>query len=245
MGRRDLGFGSARRSPILPDGSKALEDAERNQMFHEHLSLVDGVARRFQGRGEPVDDLRQVASIGLMKAVKRFGPERGIPFRAYALATMMGEVKRHFRDEGWTIRVPRRVQELSIEVREARDTLTQELGRVPTAREIAERLGEPADLVIEALAATSAYQPASLDGGTAGLVDALVETPDEFVESVMSIEPGLARLSRQERQVVMLRFFHDLSQRQIAERIGISQMQVSRLLARAMQTLRDWASGNG
>lgn len=214
-------------------------------MFHEHLSLVEGVARRFQGRGEPVEDLRQVASIGLMKAVQRFGPERGVPFRAYALATMVGEVKRHFRDEGWTVKVPRRVQELSIEVRAVLDILAQELGRVPTAEEIADRLGEPTGSVIEALAATSAYQPASLSEAGEGSATVLsqVEAPGELVDSLMTIEPGLTRLSAQEREVVMLRFFHDLSQRQIADRLGVSQMQVSRLLNRAIETLRDWAAG--
>lgn len=215
-------------------------------MFHEHLPLADGVARRFRGRGEPVDDLRQVASIGLMKAVQRFGPERGVPFRAYALATMVGEVKRHFRDEGWAVKVPRRIQELSIEVREALDILTQELGRVPTARELSERIDEPTDVVIEALAATSAYQPRSLDGGAGdapSFAEALVQSPGERVDALMSIEPGLARLTTQERQVVVLRFFHDMSQRQIGERIGVSQMQVSRLLNRATQALREWATG--
>ncbi|MGH8945626.1 MAG: SigB/SigF/SigG family RNA polymerase sigma factor [Acidimicrobiia bacterium] len=235
-------------SDRLGADSALFEDPDRDRMFHEHLPLVDGIARRFRGRGEPVEDLRQVASIGLMKAVERFGPERGVPFRAYALATMVGEVKRHFRDEGWTVKVPRRVQELSIEIRTVLDILTQEQGRVPTAREIADYMGEPTDSVVEALAATSAYQPASLSAqGDAAPSRAVpvVEPPGELVDSVMSIEPGLARLDAQERQVVALRFFHDLSQRQIAERLGISQMQVSRLLARATRVLREWAAGTG
>lgn len=228
----------------LGAGATSVNDIDRDEMFQEHLPLVDGVARRFQGRGEPVEDLRQVASIGLMKAVQRFGPERGVPFRAYALATMVGEVKRHFRDQGWTVKVPRRVQELSIEVRAVLDDLVQELGRMPTAEEIAHRMGESTDSVIEALAATSAYQPASLSEGGEDSVTAAVqvEAPGELVEALMSIEPGLARLSGQEREVVMLRFFHDLSQRQIAGRLGVSQMQVSRLLNRAMATLREWAT---
>jgi RNA polymerase sigma-B factor len=231
----------------LTGGSAPLE-VDRDKMFHDHLSLVDGVARRFRGRGESVDDLRQVASIGLMKAVERFGPERGVPFSAYALATMVGEVKRHFRDGGWTVKVPRRVQELSIEIREVLDVLTQDLGRMPTAGEIAFHIGEPTEVVIEALAATSAYQPDSLNTDwvdTHSTTGPVVEAPGERVDSLMSIEPGLTRLSAQEREVVVLRFFHDLSQRQIAQRVGVSQMQVSRLLARAMKALRAWASGSG
>lgn len=229
------------------DGAARFE-IDRDKMFHDHLPLVDWVARRFRGRGEAVDDLRQVASIGLIKAVERFGPERGVPFRAYALATMVGEVKRHFRDGGWTVKVPRRVQELSIQIRDVLDVLTQELGRMPTASEIASHIGEPTEGVIEALAATSAYQPESLNtvwGDTHTPTGRVVEAPGELVESLMSIEPGLARLSHQEREVVVLRFFHDLSQRQIAEQVGISQMQVSRLLARAMQALREWAKAPG
>lgn len=223
-------------------------DLDREKMFHDHLSLANGLAHRFRGRGESVDDLRQVASIGLMKAAERFGPDRGVPFRAYALATMVGEIKRHFRDGSWTVKVPRRVQELSIEIRSVLDVLAQELGRMPTAGEVASYIGETTEVVIEALAATSAYQPESLDGDWEAFDSGngpVVEPLGELVDSLISIEPGLASLSVQQREVVVLRFFHDLSQRQIAERIGVSQMQVSRLLNRAVQALREWAKMPG
>lgn len=220
-------------------------DRDRDRLLEENLGLVEGVARRFEGRGEPRDDLIQVASIGLIKAAERFEPERGVPFRAYAMTTMVGEVKRHFRDKSWAIKVPRRIQEHRRLIVSAVDELSQKLGRSPKISEIASHTGLALDAVAESLAAGGAYQPDSLPDeehelapGGRGL---MTEATDESVDAMMSVEPGLARLSSLERQIVVLRFFQDLSQRQIAAAVGISQMHVSRLLSKAMRVLREWA----
>lgn len=218
---------------------------DRDRLLEDHLGLVHGVARRFEGRGEPIDDLIQVASIGLIKAAERFEPERGVPFRAYAMTTMVGEVKRHFRDKSWTIKVPRRIQEHRRLIGSAIDELSQKLGRSPRISEIAAHTGLALDAVTESLAASGAYQPDALPDEDHDLVtvpaDIGIEPSGEAVEAMLSVAPGLARLSSLERQIVALRFFHDLSQREIAARVGISQMHVSRLLAKAMRVLREWA----
>lgn len=230
---------------LLQKTTPALHNEEREQLFRDHLPLVDKIARRYGGRGVPVDDLKQVASLGLLKATGRFEAERGVPFPAYARQTMDGEIKRHFRDYGWTVKVPRTVQELSGEIGRVIDELTQRLGRTPTVNETAADTGLLPETVVEVLAASTAYQPDKLGGGTDDGIgnDAreFVEPAYESVEALASFEPALARLSPRERQVVVLRVAFDLSQRQIAARVGISQMHVSRLLNRSMTQLRQWA----
>lgn len=224
----------------------ALHNEEREKLFRDHLPLVDKVAHRYGGRGVPVDDLKQVASVGLLKATGRFEAERGVPFPAYATVTMDGEIKRHFRDHGWTVKVPRTVQELTGEVGRVIDELTQKFGRTPTVSEIAADAGFGPETVIEVLSASTAYQPDELGGETdPGLENDLrdfVEPAYESVEALASVEPALARLSPRERKVVALRFGLDLSQRQIAARVGISQMHVSRLLNKSMNHLRQWVA---
>jgi RNA polymerase sigma-B factor len=209
----------------------------RDGLVSLHMPLVEHLARRFRNRGEPYDDLVQVATIGLIKAVDRFDSDRGVEFSTYATPTILGEIKRYFRDKGWAIRVPRRLQELR---------LTQELGRAPTVAELSERLGLSSDLVIEGLESANAYNTLSLDAPDAGdaesstVLDAL-GADDEALESVEyreSLKPLLARLETREKRILTLRFFRGMTQSQIAEEIGISQMHVSRLLARTLTELR-------
>jgi RNA polymerase sigma-B factor len=218
----------------------------RDGLVSLHMPLVEHLARRFRNRGEPYDDLVQVATIGLIKAVDRFDSDRGVEFSTYATPTILGEIKRYFRDKGWAIRVPRRLQELRLSLTAATADLTQELGRAPTVAELSERLGLSSDLVIEGLESANAYNTLSLDAPDAGdaesstVLDAL-GADDEALESVEyreSLKPLLARLETREKRILTLRFFRGMTQSQIAEEIGISQMHVSRLLARTLTELR-------
>ncbi|MEU8224840.1 RNA polymerase sigma factor SigF [Kribbella sp. NPDC048915] len=228
-GRRDPSYAAAR------DGLVAL-----------HMPLVEHLARRFRNRGEPYDDLVQVATIGLIKAIDRFDPERGVEFSTYATPTILGEIKRYFRDKGWAIRVPRRLQELRLSLTSATAELTQELGRAPTVAELSERLGLSPDLVIEGLESANAYNTLSLDAPDQNETDATTVLDglggeDEALESVEyreSLKPLLAQLDTREKRILTLRFFRGMTQSQIAEEIGISQMHVSRLLARTLTELR-------
>lgn len=210
-----------------------------------HLPLVEHLARRFRDRGESHDDLVQVGTIGLIKAVDRFDPERGVEFSTYATPTIVGEIKRHFRDRGWAIRVPRRLQEMRLALTRATAELTQSTGRSPTVRELAAHLGVSEDEVLEGLESAQAYATASLDSGsddpdapaladTLGADDAALEG----VEYRESLRPLLAALPERERRIIVLRFFRNMTQSQIAEEVGISQMHVSRLLARSLAQLR-------
>ena len=206
--------------------------------------LAEYLARRFAGRGEPLEDLIQVANIGLLGAIDRFDPARGVQFSTYAAATMVGELKRHFRDKGWTIRVPRRLQELGLRINRMLPTVSQELGRSPTIAELATRLEVEQEDVVEAMEAAQAYSTTSLDtpinedGGTAidtiGDVDPSMERLDEWE----SIAPAIRDLPARERRVLYLRFFTGLTQSEIAEEIGVSQMHVSRILAQTLRLLR-------
>ena len=220
----------------------------RDDLVTLHLPLVSFLARRFRDRGEPLDDLVQVGTIGLIKAVDRFDPERGVEFSTYATPTIVGEIKRHFRDKGWAIRVPRRLQELRLSIGSATAELSQSSGRTPTVAEIAAHLGISEDDVIEGLEGAQAYSAQSLDAQLGGdgdddgphLADRLGgEDPDlEGVEWRESLKPLLAALPSRERRILALRFFHGMTQSQIAEEVGISQMHVSRLLAKSLTTLR-------
>ncbi|WP_328992111.1 RNA polymerase sigma factor SigF [Kribbella sp. NBC_01245] len=221
-------------------------NAARDGLVSLHMPLVEHLARRFRNRGEPYDDLVQVATIGLIKAVDRFDSDRGVEFSTYATPTILGEIKRYFRDKGWAIRVPRRLQELRLSLTSATADLTQELGRAPTVAELAGRLELAEDLVIEGLESANAYNTLSLDAPDQGETDSstvldALGGEDEALESVEyreSLKPLLAQLETREKRILTLRFFRGMTQSQIAEEIGISQMHVSRLLARTLTELR-------
>ncbi|MFD0123482.1 RNA polymerase sigma factor SigF [Streptomyces virginiae] len=229
----------------LPDGS--MEKAElRNRLVRMHLPLVEHLARRFRNRGEPLDDLTQVATIGLIKSVDRFDPDRGVEFSTYATPTVVGEIKRHFRDKGWAVRVPRRLQELRLSLTTATAELSQQHGRSPTVHELAERLGISEEEVLEGLESANAYSTLSLDvPDTDDESPAVADTlgaEDEALEGVEyreSLKPLLEGLPPREKRILLLRFFGNMTQSQIAQEVGISQMHVSRLLARTLAQLRD------
>lgn len=222
-------------------------DALRDQLVTGYLPVAQHIARRFAHRGEPIDDLEQVATVGLIHAVNRFEADRGTDFLSYAVPTITGEVRRHFRDQAWSMRVPRRLKDMHVSIGAAVSELSQRLGRAPRPSEIAERLGLPTEEVLEGLEASSAYRSASLDealagddesGGTAIEILGEVDAALDQVEYRESIRPLLARLPDRERTIVMLRFFGNMTQTQIAQRVGISQMHVSRLLSQTLAQLR-------
>ena len=218
----------------------------RGQLVELHLPLVEHLARRFRDRGEPLDDLVQVGTIGLIKSVDRFDPERGVEFSTYATPTIIGEIKRHFRDKGWSVRVPRRLQEMRQNISVATEELSQRLGRSPTVAELAEQIGCSQEDVLEGLESANAYSTVSLDAGpdsddTASMLDVLGAEDDALdgVEHRESLRPLLAALPPRERTILVLRFFRGMTQSQIAAHLGISQMHVSRLLARTLTQLRE------
>ncbi len=218
----------------------------RDELVEMHLPLVEYLARRFRNRGEPLDDLVQVATIGLIKSVDRFDLERGVEFSTYATPTIVGEIKRHFRDKGWAIRVPRRLQELKLSLTKATSELSQRLGRSPTVAELAGHLGMSEEEVLEGLESANAYSAVSLDAPDGGDEDspAVADTlgvEDESLEGVEyreSLKPLLDQLPPREKRILLLRFFGNMTQSQIATDLGISQMHVSRLLARTLTQLR-------
>jgi len=219
----------------------------RDRLVEMHLPLVEHLARRFRNRGEPLDDLVQVATIGLIKSVDRFDPERGVEFSTYATPTIVGEIKRHFRDKGWAVRVPRRLQELRLSLSTATGELSQRLGRAPTVHELAGHLKLTDEEVLEGLESANAYSTLSLDVPDQGDDDApavadALGSDDEALEGVEyreALRPLLAELPAREKKIVLLRFFGNMTQSQIADEIGISQMHVSRLLARTLAQLRE------
>jgi RNA polymerase sigma-B factor len=226
----------------------------REELVRLHLPLVDHCARRFMNRGEPLDDLVQVGTIGLIKSVDRFDSERGVEFSTYATPTILGEIKRYFRDKGWAIRVPRRLQELRMSISAVTGDMSQELGRSPTPREIAEKLGVTVEDVMEGLESANAYSTLSLDAGDNGeegggnsMLDTLGVDDDglEHVEIRESIKPLIEQLPPREKRILLLRFFRGMTQSQIAEEIGVSQMHVSRLLNRTLAQLRSSLSEVG
>lgn len=221
----------------------------RNRLIEAHLGLAEHLARRFMHRGEAYDDLVQVSSLALVKAVDRFDPERGVEFTTFATRTIIGELKRHFRDRGWAVRAPRRIQELYLHIGQAIATLSQEKGRSPSIKEIAISTGATEDEVIEALEAGQGYRSASLDapgpdgealGSRLGVNDAAFSD----AEHRASLSPHLARLPERDRQILILRFVEGLTQSEIADRVGISQMHVSRLLSRSLTALRSSYNGS-
>lgn len=222
------------------------DQGAREELLVRHRSLALYLARRFVGRGDSLEDLEQVASLALLKAIDRFKPERDVRSPTFATVTIVGELKRHLRDRGWAIRVPRPLQELSARVSGLMPELSQELGRSPTVREIAERVGASEDELLEALDAAQAYSTASLDtpmGEEQGLTPAETfgEHDERFerLEGWRSVAPVIEQLPERERTILYLRFFEEKTQGQIAAELGISQMHVSRLLGRTLAFLRE------
>jgi len=220
--------------------------AAREELCERFLPLARDLALRYTYTDEPLDDLVQVASLGLIKAIDRFEPGRGTKFTSYAAPTILGELKRHFRDKGWSLHVPRDLQERTLAVTRATETLSKELGRSPKVREVAAHLGCSVEQVLEAHEASASYEAASLDaptmredGESAALVDLLGDDDSSFelVEDREAIASTWRDLPAVEQRVVQLRFVDDLTQREIGERIGYSQMHVSRLLRRALTRL--------
>jgi len=213
----------------------------RDELVGAHIALAEHLARRFNHRGEPLDDLIQVACVGLLKAVERFDPGRGLEFSTFAIPTIVGELKRHFRDKGWAVRVPRQVQELYLLV----SALTNELGRSPTIIEVAERGRVTEEEVLEAMEAGRAYRSASLDSSTgdddAPTLSSRLGSEDPGmadVEHRLTIGPLLEALPEREKFILRMRFFEGKTQSEIARELGISQMHVSRLIARSLRQLR-------
>jgi RNA polymerase sigma-B factor len=218
----------------------------RGYLVELHLPLVEYLARRFRNRGEWLDDLTQVATIGLIKSIDRFDLERGVEFSTYATPTIVGEIKRHFRDKGWAVRVPRRLQELKLSLTKAIGDLAQREGRAPTVSELAAHLQMSEEEVLEGLESANAYSTVSLDAPDSGDEDApavsdslgMVDEALEGVEYRESLKPLLEQLPPREKKILLLRFFGNMTQSQIATELGISQMHVSRLLARTLAQLR-------
>jgi RNA polymerase sigma-B factor len=219
----------------------------REQLVDQYIGLVEFLARRFRNRGEPLEDLVQVGTIGLLKAIERFDLDREVEFSTYATPTVVGELKRHFRDKGWAVRVPRRLQELHLELSKVVSELGQEIGRSPTVVEIAEYTGQSEETVLEGLEIAQAYNFTSLDApidaedGTTSFADQL-GSDDEHLENLeyrASLAPEMEKLPERERRILYLRFYKGLTQSEIADRLGISQMHVSRLLNRTLMRLRE------
>jgi RNA polymerase sigma-B factor len=224
----------------------------RDQLAQLHLPLVEYLAKRFKDRGEPLDDLIQVGSVGLLKAIDRFDLEREVEFSTYATPTIVGELKRYFRDKGWAIRVPRRLQELSLRLNKLVAQLTQDLGRAPTVPELAKAAGVSEDEVLEALESGQAYSTTSLDAPTGDDDDAPMRGDRigeedlrlDNLEYFASLAPLIEQLPERERTILYLRFFKGMTQSKIADHIGISQMHVSRLLTRILEFLREGMEGS-
>jgi RNA polymerase sigma-B factor len=230
--------------------------AVREELVDRFMPLARRLASRYSGGAEPFDDLIQVASVGLVKAIDRFDPERGTAFSTFAVPTILGELKRHFRDRGWSIHVPREVQERILKVERALSDLPARIGRAPTIDDIAEKLGVTPEDVLEAMHASQGHHAVSLDaspptgdgeepaplGERLGSQDLGFET----VEYGAAIEPALAEISERDRQILHYRFVEDLTQSEIAERVGVSQMHVSRILRSTLDRLREAvAEGDG
>ena len=222
----------------------------RNRLVERHMGLAAHIAKRFSRPGGTEEDLRQVAMLGLVKAIDRFDPHYGVRFAAFAGSTIEGELKRHFRDHSWTVRVPRSAKDLHLLVRRATDELVHKSGRSPSVDEIAAHLGVERDDVLRGLAASSAYHVGTIhsvgndgDGDTPlDRIDALASEESGYEQAMDShiVSGLLARLPDREREIVRLRFYEQMSQEQIAEAVGVSQMQVSRLLRASFEKMRQW-----
>lgn len=252
-------------SPLLEDSPARLDNRElfvrwqklddrraREQLVDRFLPLARNLARRYSGAREPFDDLLQVASLGLVKAIDRFDVDRGAAFSSFAVPTILGELKRYFRDLGWSVHVPRGAQEQALKVQDAQERLTTKTGRPPTVTDLAEYLEIPVEDVLDALEAAAAHHSASLDAprddgeeefGTLADVFGEVDRRYDLIDETITVSAAAQQLSARERRVLGLRFIRDLTQTQIAQEIGVSQMQVSRILRRALSRLRDLTEG--
>ena len=219
----------------------------REKLIEQYMSLVRSLARRYSYRGEQLEDLVQIGAIGLIKAIDRFDLERGVELTTYATPNIIGEIKRHFRDKGWSVRVPRGLQELNVQLSRLMEQLTVQLGRSPTIAELAKASGSPEEDVLEALESGRAYSSLSLSSGGGGDgeedLDPLEsigteEHQYEVSEDRAVLAPGFKALDERERKILQLRFFDGLTQSQIAQQVGISQMHVSRLIRRSLEKIR-------
>ena len=242
--RRDEVDGLLRELKSTDPDSREARDL-RDRLTELHLPLVRYLAKRFSNRNIPLDDLTQVGSIGLIKAIDRFDVDRGINFVSFAAPTIVGEIKRHFRDAGWLLHVPRRAKELQATIDRARAELSQQLTRAPTVHELCEHTGLDEESVVEALDVTRSYAGVSLDvltdvenGPAASGVLAERDAGLENVELRAVLRPALETLSERDRRILMYRFAAGKSQTEIAEIIGVSQMQISRVIARCLKQLR-------
>ncbi len=228
-----------------PASSAAAIATAREELVRNNLPFVRRLAWRYRDRGESMDDLIQVGTLGLLKAIDRYDASRGAALRTFATPTVLGEIRRHFRDRGWGVKVPRRVRELSVSMRPVRERLTHELGRPPTADELASALNTEPERVLEVLQSAPAYAPQSLDQSRTDDGRTLAEvvgSPDAGVDEVLAREtlrPALATLDPRLQRMLYLRYFENKSQSQIADELGISQVHVSRLLTKALRTLRE------
>ena len=219
----------------------------REQLIEQYMSLVRSLARRYSYRGEQLEDLVQIGAIGLIKAIDRFDLDRGVELTTYATPNIIGEIKRHFRDKGWSVRVPRGLQELNVKLSRLIEQLTVQLGRSPTIPELAKAAGVEEEEVLEALESGRAYSSLSLSVGGGGDDDDLdplesigtVEHQYEVSEDRAVLAPGFRALDERERKILQLRFFEGLTQSQIAQQVGISQMHVSRLIRRSLEKIRE------
>jgi RNA polymerase sigma-B factor len=227
------------------------DQAAREELITRYLPLVKSLARRFASRGQPVEDLIQVGSIGLIKAVDRFDLDRGVELSTYATPTILGEIKRYFRDKGWAVKVPRALQDLNVRLNRVTETLTVELNRSPTISELAAATGASEEEVVEALESGRAYSSVSIFAGSGGdddesmgLLDSLgvEEEAYEVFEQRRYLAPAMEQLEPRERLILHLRFFEGMTQTQVAARIGISQMHVSRLIRKSIDNLRHYMS---
>jgi RNA polymerase sigma-B factor len=222
--------------------------AAREQLIEQYMSLVRSLARRYSYRGEQLEDLVQIGAIGLIKAIDRFDLDRGVELTTYATPNIIGEIKRHFRDKGWSVRVPRGLQELNVQLSRLVEQLTVQLGRSPTISELAAAAGAQEEEVLEALESGRAYTSLSLSSGTGGDGDEELDPLEsigteehqyEVSEDRAVLAPGFRALDERERTILQLRFFDGLTQSQIAQRVGISQMHVSRLIRRSLEKIRE------
>ena len=220
------------------------DEEARCALVERTLPLVRTLARRYANKGEALDDLEQVAALGLVKAIDRFDLEREVRFKTFAVPTIAGEIKRHFRDRGWMLRVPREVQELTSRISVTRDRLTRELGRSPSVEELAKAAQVTVEQMLEALGAADAYRALSLDEPLGEGLEAFDsiggdDAGFERVEQRYLLRSGLTHLPAREREILHLRFYEGLTQREIAGRVGVSQMHVSRLIRRSIESLRE------
>ncbi|MFJ4670873.1 RNA polymerase sigma factor SigF [Kitasatospora purpeofusca] len=244
---RDLTRQLLRRLAALEEGTKEYSYV-RTTLVELNLSLVRFAIRRFDAHREPKEDLLQVGAVGLIKAIDRFDPSLGVEFTTFAMPTVLGEIRRHFRDTTWAVHVPRRLQELRITLARAQERLSQRLDRAPTVAELAEHLSLTPDEVVEGLTAANGHTAGSLDGGgpdggdAPGPLGGQLGADDHglaLVEDLVALKPLIAALPERERRILSMRFCEDLTQSQIGARLGLSQMHVSRLLARTLGQLRD------